>query len=99
MSFYTLLTGNSPLEVQYITCLYWAAATSASVGYGDAHAHTTTEVSMTVNPCSKFATSKMKDNLRTSFISSSQCEYIATLIAIAIRPVSSFLRVWLYIVL
>ena len=82
MSFLTLLTGTLPLQVQYITCLYWAAATSASVGYGDVHAHTTTEVSRTVNPCSKFATSKLKENLRTSFILSSQFEYIAKQVVI-----------------
>ncbi|XP_058949071.2 uncharacterized protein [Pocillopora verrucosa] len=29
---------------QYITSLYWAAATSASVGYGDIHAYNTTEM-------------------------------------------------------
>ena len=75
--FYILLTGNSTFGYQYITSLYWAAATSASVGYGDVHAHTTTEVSMSVISGSKFATSEMKENLRTSFISSSQFEYVA----------------------
>lgn len=36
--------GNKTLGVQYITSLYWAAATSASVGYGDIHAYTASEV-------------------------------------------------------
>ena len=36
--------GNKTLGVQYVTSLYWAAATSASVGYGDIHAYTATEV-------------------------------------------------------
>lgn len=36
--------GNEAVGFQYVTSLYWAAATSASVGYGDIHAHTTTEV-------------------------------------------------------
>ncbi|XP_068721896.1 uncharacterized protein [Montipora capricornis] len=31
--------GNEEVPYQYLTCLYWAAATSASVGYGDIHAH------------------------------------------------------------
>ena len=30
--------------VQYVTSLYWAAATSASVGYGDIHAMLVSEV-------------------------------------------------------
>ena len=88
MSFYTFLTGSSSFEVQYITCLYWAAATSASVGYGDARAHTTTEVNSTVNPFTYFATSKMKENLCPSLDSSSQFEYTAKQIAIATRPVT-----------
>ena len=32
------------MSYQYITSLYWAAATSASVGYGDIHAYTVGEV-------------------------------------------------------
>ena len=65
----SLSTGNSTVGFprQYITSLYWAAATSASVGYGDVHAHTTTEVSTTVIPCSRLDTLKVKENLRTSF--------------------------------
>ena len=42
-----LLTASNQFGHQYITSLYWAAATSASVGYGDIHAHNTTEVSVT----------------------------------------------------
>ncbi|KAJ7372502.1 hypothetical protein OS493_019011 [Desmophyllum pertusum] len=36
--------GSRSFGFQYITSLYWAAATSASVGYGDIHAHTTSEM-------------------------------------------------------
>ncbi|CAH3024940.1 unnamed protein product, partial [Porites evermanni] len=36
--------GNEAVGFQYVTSLYWAAATSASVGYGDIHAHTMTEM-------------------------------------------------------
>lgn len=31
---------------QYIVSLYWAAATTASVGYGDIRAHTSFEVNL-----------------------------------------------------
>jgi len=80
ISFYILLAGNSTFGNQYITSLYWAATTSASVGYGDVYAHTTTEVSTSVIRCSKFTTCKMKENLRNSFISSSQLGHIAKLV-------------------
>ena len=63
----SLSTANSTVATQYITSLYWAAATSASVGYGDVHAHTTTEVSTTVIPCSSLATLTIKENPRISF--------------------------------
>lgn len=36
--------GNEAVGFEYVTSLYWAAATSASVGYGDIHAYTTIEV-------------------------------------------------------
>ena len=42
-----LSTATNSFGEQYITSLYWAAATSASVGYGDIHAYNTTEVRMT----------------------------------------------------
>ncbi|XP_074616516.1 uncharacterized protein LOC141875947 [Acropora palmata] len=36
--------GKEDVLTQYLTCLYWAAATSASVGYGDIHAHNIPEM-------------------------------------------------------
>ncbi|XP_044173366.1 LOW QUALITY PROTEIN: uncharacterized protein LOC114949688 [Acropora millepora] len=36
--------GEEDVLTQYLTCLYWAAATSASVGYGDIHAHNIPEM-------------------------------------------------------
>ena len=39
-----VISGNQTLGNQYVTSLYWAAATSASVGYGDIHAYTAPEV-------------------------------------------------------
>ena len=42
--FNLLSAGNEAVGFKYVTSLYWAAATSASVGYGDIHAYTMTEV-------------------------------------------------------
>ena len=36
--------GNYTIWYQYIVSLYWASATTTSVGYGDIHAHTDLEV-------------------------------------------------------
>ncbi|XP_068721829.1 uncharacterized protein [Montipora capricornis] len=40
--------GKEEVPYQYLTCLYWAAATSASVGYGDIHAHDIPEMGYTL---------------------------------------------------
>eukprot|EP00118_Oscarella_pearsei_P012897 m.98493 g.98493 ORF g.98493 m.98493 type:complete len:2159 (+) comp36987_c0_seq18:234-6710(+) len=39
----TPVLGNSSISRQYFASLYWAAATTASVGYGDIRAHTSIE--------------------------------------------------------
>ena len=58
----SLSTAKSTVTFKYISSIYWAAATSASVGYGDVYAHTAFEVSTTVIPCSRLPTSKMKES-------------------------------------
>ena len=42
--------GNFSLGYQYIVSVYWASATTVSVGYGDIHAHTDLEVLIQTMP-------------------------------------------------
>ena len=43
--------GNYTVIYQYIVSLYWSTATTVTVGYGDIHAHSDTEVSFISTIC------------------------------------------------
>ena len=42
---YFIYPGRESVLTQYVTTMYWAAATTCSVGYGDIHAYVTEEAS------------------------------------------------------